>query len=89
MLIIFPLHSESPICRTIAARSDMNPDPNQKCLFSEDKSNQDGRCPKSTDDGVHWCPTKGWKHDKESKRGICNDMCDKQNGKNGIFCIKT
>ena len=86
--MILILYLESAICRTVPARSDMNPDPNQICLFSEDKKNQFSRCSKSKDDVGHWCPTKGWKHDKDSKWGICNDMCAKQKGKNGIFATK-
>ena len=71
-----------PFCRTISRHSAANPDPNQKCLFSEDPNNTNKICLKSNVDDGFWCPTKGWSKEPHSKKGVCNDNCEKENGKN-------
>ena len=75
-----------PVCRTMSIQSAKNPDANQKCSFSEDKNNTYKICSKiEDDDDAFWCPTKGWSKNKDSKKGICNDNCDKENGKNELL----
>ena len=76
----FPLLD--PFCRTIVQVGKNNPDPDQKCAFSEDVSNKHEKCTKIKNHDEFWCPTKGWKEDTRLRRGICNNMCDKENGKN-------
>ena len=71
-----------PFCRTISRHSAANPDPNQRCLFSEDPNNTNKICLKSNVDDGFWCPTKGWSKEPHSKKGVCNDNCEKENGKN-------
>ena len=70
-----------PFCRTISRHSAANPDPNQRCLFSEDPNNTNKICLKSNVDDGFWCPTKGWSKEPHSKKGVCNDNCEKENGK--------
>ena len=81
MRYIMQISFSDPFCRTISRHSAANPDPNQRCLFSEDKSNKHDRCYKFANGDLSWCPTEGWNHNKLSKRGICNDMCVKESGK--------
>ena len=77
---MLPIISDT-VCRTIAAENINNPDPNQKCDFSEDLNSHYSRCSKKKDNDYYWCPTKGWKQDKLLKMGICNNACSKESGK--------
>ena len=65
----------------MATKGDGNPDPYRRCHFSENISNVQERCSKTTDGSAFWCPTRGYAQNKDSKWGVCNDMCDKEHGK--------
>ena len=82
MRYIMQISFSDPFCRTISRHSAANPDPNQRCLFSEDPNNTNKICLKSNVDDGFWCPTKGWSKEPHSKKGVCNDNCEKENGKN-------